>query len=208
MQRRSVLSASVAAAALAAAVALPATAQTTTNSNPSARVTDTWRMPYQRDFWNYIGATVGRSDYDLNCVSGYGCDQKDTGFKIYAGGKLYNVLGLELGYVNLGRAEIAGGRARAQGANLSLVAGVPIMNRFGVNAKVGTIYGWTRTDASAPFYNTGRESGWGLSYGVGATYAFTPNTEFRVDWDRYRFDFAGAGDQDVDMLSAGLNFRF
>lgn len=206
MQRRLALPLSAAIAAFATAVALPAAAQTTTTT--TGRVTDEWRMPYQAGFWNYIGATVGRSDYDLGCVSGYGCDTKDTAFKIFAGGKLYNVLGLELGYVNLGRAEIAGGHSRAQGANLSLVAGVPVGYNFGVNGKVGTVYGWTRTDASAPGYDTGRESGWGLTYGVGATYAFTPSTELRVDWDRYRFDFRGAGNQDVDLWSAGLNFRF
>lgn len=203
MQRR--LGLPIAAAIAALAAALPAAAQTSTTTS---RVTDEWRMPYQARFWSYMGASVGRSDYDLGCISGYGCDPKDTAFKIFAGGKLYNVLGMELAYVNLGRAEIAGGQSRAQGANLSLVAGVPLGYNFGVNGKIGTVYGWTRTDASAPFYGTGRESGFGLSYGVGATYAFTPNTELRVDWDRYRFDFRGAGTRDVDMWSAGLNFRF
>lgn len=195
-----------ATAALCGAMALPAAAQTTSTG---ARVTDDWRMPYQANFWNYIGASVGRSDYDLNCFSGFSCDQKDTGFKVFAGGKLYNALGLELSYVNLGRADIAGGRARAQGANASLVLGLPIMgDTFGINGKAGTTYGWTRTSASVPGLDTGNESGWGLSYGVGATYAFTRNTELRLDWDRYRFDFRGAGDQDVDLLSLGLNFRW
>lgn len=201
-------------AAISALCALPAAAQTTgstasTGTPATSRVSDEWRMPYQANFWNYIGATVGRSDYDLGCVSGYGCDNNDTAFKIFAGGKLYNALGMELGYVNLGRADIAGGRTRAQGANISLVVGIPVWgDRFGINGKVGTTYGWTNTGASAPDYETGKESGWGLSYGAGATYAITRNTELRVDWDRYRFDFRGAGHQDVDLLSAGVNFRF
>ncbi len=195
-------------AAISALCALPALAQTT-GAPTTSRVSDEWRMPYQANFWNYIGASVGQSDYDVGCVSGFGCDRKDTAFKIFAGGKLYNALGLELGYVNLGRADIAGGRTRAQAGNLSLVLGIPVWgDRLGINGKVGTAYGWTRTSSSAPEYEAGNDSGWGLSYGVGATYAFSRNTELRIDWDRYRFDFRGAGTQDVDLLSAGLNFRF
>jgi hypothetical protein len=217
MKQRLAVHVPVAVAVLAAAaVSLPAAAQT---SSTTTRVTDEWRMPYQRDFWNYIGATVGRSDYDVGCVAGFPCDQKDTAFKIVAGGKLYNVLGMEIGYVHMGNADIAGGTTRAHGANLSLVAGLPIFgDRFGINGKIGGTYGWTKTRVAVPgvcvppancaVFRSEDERGFGLSYGVGATFAVTRNLEVRVDWDRYRFDFAGVGDEDVDMLSAGLNLRF
>ena len=203
---RKSLSYAIALAALGGVAAVPATAQTAGSTSAG---NNEWHMPYQATFWNYIGASVGRSDYDLNCFSDYACDRNQTGFKIFAGGKLYNALGLELSYVNLGRADVAGGRARAQGANASLVVGLPLWgDRFGINGKVGTTYGWTDTSASVPGYDTGRERGWGLSYGAGATYAITRNTEVRLDWDRYRFDFRGAGNQDVDLVSLGVNYRF
>ena len=136
--RRALYSAA-AIAALCGLSAVPAVAQTTaTTDNTNARVTDGWRMPYQANFWSYIGACVDRSDYDLNGFSGYNGDQKDTGFKVFAGGKLYNALGPELAYVNLGRADVAGGTARAQGANASLVLGLPIMgDRFGITSLIG-----------------------------------------------------------------------
>lgn len=171
--------------------------------------TDDWRMPYQANFWNYIGATVGRSDFDASCNGAFSCDRKDTGFKIFAGGKMYNALGLELAYVDMGRAELNGGNARARGANVSLVLGLPVWgDRFGINGKVGGVYGWTDTSSQVIGQDTGKERGWGASYGVGATFAFTRNTELRVDWDRYRFGFKGLGNQDVDLVSAGINFRF
>jgi OOP family OmpA-OmpF porin len=53
-------------------------------------------------------------------------------------------------------------------------------------------------------------SGTGLSYGIGLQYDFTNTTGLRLDWER----FADVGDEDktgqsdVDMLSAGLVFRF
>lgn len=209
------LRSAVAAAVLA--ITVPAVAQTTgatttssTASSPSpSNLGEQWRWPYQREFWGYVGASVGRSDFrDVDCFSGFACDRTDTGFKIFAGGKMNNVLGLELSYINLGRADIAGGNARAQGANISLVAGVPIGDRFGLNGKVGTTYGWTHTSTSVPGYDSGDDHGWGLSYGVGASYAITRATELRLDWDRYRFDFRGPGDRDVDLLSAGINYKF
>lgn len=194
------------ATSVASAVALPAAGQSTTTA-PNAG-TNELHMPYQTGFWNYIGGTVGRSDYDIGCAPD-ACDNNATGLKVFAGGKLYNILGLELAYVNLGRVDVGPGDARAQGANASLVLGVPLWaDKLGVNAKIGTIYGWTKTNAALPGYDSGEERGWGLSYGVGATYAVTRNVELRLDWDRYRFDFRGAGSNDADLVSAGLNFRF
>ena len=48
---------------------------------------------------------------------------------------------------------------------------------------------------------------WGTKWGAGATYAFTPNLQARVDWDRYKLGFT-SGDRDIDLLTAGLQFRF
>jgi len=42
---------------------------------------------------------------------------------------------------------------------------------------------------------------------VEPTFAITPALQLRADWDRYKLDFV-VGERDVDMLSAGLQFRF
>ena len=66
-----------------------------------------------------------------------------------------------------------------------------------------------RTELRAPdtLTATGHKSGWGWTYGAGATFAITPTVQLRADWDRYKLDFAN-GRSDVDMLSAGVQFRF
>ena len=206
-------------AALAATLAVPAGAQTTSSTTSSTTGADTWHMPYQTNFWNYIGATVGGSDFNLDCVAGFNCDHHATAFKIVAGGKLYNAFGLEFGYMNAGHAEFGGGPTRAQGGNLSLVAGLPLFgNTFAINGKVGATYGWTKNNVAVLTPCTGvgtcttyqgeSDRGWGVSYGAGATYAIARNIELRVDWDRTRLPFAGVGHQDVDMWTGGVNFRF
>jgi OmpA-OmpF porin, OOP family len=142
-----------------------------------------------------------------DCPSGSGCDDSTLGLKLYTGTKFNDYLGAEIGYVNLGRPDTNGGRQTAQGANLSLIAGVPIGDRFGVNAKVGTMYAWTNTTGNVPAHLAGKERDFGLTYGAGATMALAPRVQLRVDWDRYNLDFKGR-DGKVDMLSAGLQYLF
>lgn len=173
--------------------------QTTTKSNE-------YLWPYQKEFWGYFGASAGRSDFS-DCPIGLACDDRDTAFKIYSGGKIKDIFGFELGYVDLGKGEFTGGDMRARGVNLSLVLNAPLGNTFGVNAKLGTTYGWTRINSTVPGMATGKERDFGVSYGLGATLALSRNWQLRADWDRHGFEFAD-GDRDLDMYTVGLQYRF
>lgn len=167
-----------------------------------------WHMPWQDGFRGYIGASAGQSDFRSDCGSIFDCDQKDSAWKVYAGGNFNRVFGIELGYTDFGRMRAFGGDTEAQAANISLTAGVPLGERFALFAKGGAVYGWTDVGA-APLTSvrTGEKSGWGSTWGVGGAFAVTPNLQVRVDWDRYKLEFVG-GDHDVDFLSAGLQLRF
>ena len=155
----------------------------------------------------YVGISGGQVNYDLNCVSGYSCDDTTTGFKLFTGGKLWNVVGLELSYLELGKGHRAGGDIRARGIDLSLIGNLPINQGFSVFGKVGSTYGWTRTSASAPGISSGKERGFGLSYGAGLNYDFASNWGVRAEWERHRFDFVGAN-KDTDLFSVGVTYRF
>jgi len=197
-------------ALLAALALVPAGAAFAQQTPPPATTStsDGWRWPHERDFWGYTGASVGWSNYDRNCVPGFGCDEDAVGFKVLVGGNFREVIGLELAYVNLGRADFGGGKTEAQGANLNLTLGVPIAQYGRVFGKVGTIYSWTKVSGTAPGFATGREDGFGWSYGAGATLNLSTNWALRIDWDRYRMDFAGSQTDDVDLVSAGFQYRF
>jgi OOP family OmpA-OmpF porin len=172
----------------------------------STTQTSEYRWPYQKEFWGYFGASAGESDFS-DCPIGLSCDERDTAFKIYGGGKIKDIFGFELGYVDLGKGEFAGGDMRARGVNASLLLNAPIGTASGVHAKLGTTYGWTRISTTAPGVANGKERDFGVSYGLGATIGLSRNWQLRADWDRYRFEFAD-GDRDLDMYTVGVQYRF
>jgi len=189
-----------AAAVLGLTVAAPAFAQQSD-----------FRAPWRGDFWGYLGVSGGETKFRTECsrLAIFECDRKDTGWKVYAGGKMNEILGLEVGYTDFGRIRTNGGDTNAWAVPISLTAGVPIGERFAAFGKVGGVY--ARTDVSVDLNDTfsasGDKNGWGWTYGAGATFSVTPRVQIRADWDRYKLDFVG-GKRDVDMLSAGVQFRF
>ena len=179
-------------------------------SNAFAQSRDNYSAPWRGDFWGYVGASGGESKFRSECrqTNVFACDQRDTAFKVYAGGKINEVLGLEAGYTDFGKIHASGGDTKAWAVPLSLTAGWPLGQRFGVFGKIGGVYGRTDVSASAStLLDTGHKSGWGWTYGAGATFGVTPSLQIRADWDRYKLDFVG-GERDIDMLSAGVQFRF
>ena len=157
----------------------------------------------------YVGLNVGQSKYDLRSgTGGFGFDDNDTGFKIYTGGYFHPNLGVEIGYLNMGSADRIGGRTKAQGVNLSLIGRAPLSEQFDVFGKVGTTYGRTRTNGFQGFdVATGKDDGFGLSYGLGVRWNFTPQWSAVLEWERHRFHFAD-GRNDVDLTSVGVQYRF
>ena len=157
----------------------------------------------------YVGISAGQSKYDLRSgTGGFGFDDSDTAFKIYTGGYFNPYFGLEAGYLHMGSADRIGGSTKAQGLNLSLIGRAPLGEQFDVFGKLGTTYGRTRTSGySGVGVATGKDSGFGLSYGLGVRWAFTPQWAAVLEWERHRFHFAD-GKSDVDMTSLGLQYRF
>ena len=174
----------------------------TSNSEPAHA--QSW-IPFTTN--GYVGISAGRVSYDLNCVPGFSCDDTGTGFKLFTGGKLWNVVGLEFSYFEFGKVDNAGGTTRARGIDLSLVGNLPLTERFSLFGKVGSTYAQTRVSASAPSVAFGKERGFGLSYGAGLNYDFATNWGVRAEWERHRLDFIGSN-KDVDLVSVGVNYRF
>lgn len=156
----------------------------------------------------YVGINVGKPDYDLGCVGGFGCSDSSTSYNLYTGGMFNRWLGAEIGYVNLGRMDRGGGKSEAHGINLSLVGRVPlgVVHLFG---KVGGMYGRTEVSAS-PLAGiaTGKDSGWEGSYGLGFGFDLSPRSSIVVEWNRYDLRFVGAGKREVETTSIGYMHRF
>lgn len=163
-------------------------------------------IPYSTN--GYIGLNVGKPDWDVPCAGGFGCDESNTAYHLYTGGMFNPHFGAEIGYVDFGRMERAGGRTRAHGVNLSLVGHLPL---GGVNlyAKLGTIYSRTNVTANAlSGVATGQESGWEGSYGVGVGFNLSPRSSVVLEWNRYDLTFVGVGKRDITTTSLGYVHRF
>ena len=158
----------------------------------------------------YVGLNVGQANYRLdNGVGGFAADQRKKAYSIYGGGYFSNNFGVELSYTDFDRINRAGGTTYANGFGASLVGKLPVAPSFNLLAKVGTLYG--RTDVSsdpASGITPGKEAKWGMSYGVGAEYAFSPNWSGVLQYDEYRMKFAGTGIGKVNTTSIGMRYNF
>ena len=161
---------------------------------------------------SYVGVNVGKSDFSVGNGNGlFSSDNKDTAYGINAGSYFNNNLGMELGFTDFGKINRAGGTTKAQGFNLSMVGRLPLSPQFNLLGKLGATYG--RTDvsaapASASGVASGKETGFGVSYGLGAEYAFNPKMSAVLQYDAHDMKFVGTGNDRVSATTVGLRYKF
>ena len=166
----------------------------------------------------YVGGSLGQSEAsgfcsDLRSVfTGVSaCDEKDTGFKIFAGYQVNRNFAIEGSYVDYGeftaRATVPPGVLVTGSADATAfgVAGLgilPVSDRFSLFGKVGllmTDIGATVSGGGVTVSESDDETG--LQFGVGVLFNFTNNIGIRAEWERN-------DEAEIDMLSAGIQVRF
>lgn len=167
---------------------------------------ESW-IPYTSS--GYIGISGGKPDLNTDCVAGQRCDDPDSAWAIYLGGQFNPYLGLQVGYLQLQDADRNGGDTKVRGVNISLTGAVPLGSNFSLNGRLGGTYGWTKTSVGAGVpAASGNEEGFGVAYGVGASWDFDRHWSVTLDWDRHRLKYAGDQKKDTDIASVGLRYRF
>lgn len=159
---------------------------------------------------SYIGLNAGQSNFSVGTGTGaFPSDRKDRAIGLTAGSYFNNNFGAELGYTDFGRITRGGGNTKAQGLNFSLVGRMPLNPSFNLLGKVGATYGRTSV-SSAPGsgITAGNESGFGLSYGIGAEYLFSPTLSAVLQYDNHDLKFAGSGRDRVSATTLGIRYRF
>lgn len=184
-------------AALQWSLVAPASAQTRYDD----RAQGDWRSR------SYVSLHLGSAGFDIDCLPGSTCDDKSTAGKVAIGTMHSSRMGFELAYLYFGEAQTGLADQKAQGLNLSLVLQQPFDSGFLLFGRIGGTYGYTDTDASLPGDASGTEQGFGLSYGLGVGYRLNQSLDVTLEADRHRFDFAD-GEQDIDLLSLGVRYRF
>jgi OmpA-OmpF porin, OOP family len=165
----------------------------------------------------YFGGSFGKSDLDSgnvvpDLITSGSVDGDDSGFKIYGGYQFNPYFGMEITYVDLGKATysgsffgqpVTGGSLETTGANFSAVGTIPLNPTFSLFGKLG-FFVWEQkardTTNGLPF--SGKDDGGDLSLGLGANINLTRNVSLRLEWERFEaFD-------SIDFLSLGVAFRF
>ena len=183
----------------------------------------------------YAGANVGQTRSKIDdgkitsrllgggfATSSISHDDSDTGYKLFAGYKFNRNFALEGGYFDLGRfgysattvpAGTLNGSIKLRGLNLDAVGILPINQKFSAFGRIGVNY----AEAKDSFSGTGavavtnpnpskREAN--LKLGLGLQYDFTRSVGVRAEVERYRINDAVGSKGDIDMISAGLIYRF
>ncbi len=160
-----------------------------------------------------LGLHLGRTNYHQPCDTVFSCDRRDNYVALTARNMATDTFGTELGLIYLGRMSRGGGHTEGAGINLSLVGKTPTLqgpiSGLGAFAKVGTIWGGTRTTvASGSPLASGTERGFGLSAGAGLSWDINPRMTAVLEWDRYWMHFAGTGRDPVNATSLGLQWKY
>lgn len=157
--------------------------------------------------YGYVGVNLGVGNWGTPCAGPYTCDDNAFAGKVYTGGLFSRLIGLEVGYINFGQPDRAGGSWRAQGANASVVLNLPL-DAFNLFGRAGATYGWTQSDAAlGSGLPSGSDDGWGISYGAGFGFDLTRNWAVTAEWDRQRFNFVTGSDY-LDLYSLGVRYKF
>ncbi len=185
----------------------------------------------------YAGASAGRSAASIDdaritaglAAQGLGGillsnDDRSTGYKLFGGYQINPYLGVEAGFMDLGRfgylagtvpAGTLSGDMRVKGFNIDLVGTLPLVGGFSALARVGA----TSMRASDSFSTTGAvalpyasaqpsQRSTGAKAGIGLSYAVTPALAVRLEAERYRLKDAVGNRGNVDLFSVGLVYRF
>jgi OOP family OmpA-OmpF porin len=165
----------------------------------------------------YIGGSVGKSDFDdgnavPDLITSGTVDGKDSGFKIFGGYQFNQHFGVEIAYVDLGKAKysgtfgalpVTGGSVDTSGLNMSIVGTLPLNPSFELFGKVG-LFAWEAkahdTTGGVPF--SGMDDGADVSFGIGVSFNISKNVSIRAEWERFN-----AVDS-IDFLSLGVAFKF
>jgi OOP family OmpA-OmpF porin len=187
----------------------------------------------QESGW-YGGINLGKTSTDIAsgplrsalqaagyATTGLAVDDKDAGWKLLGGYSFNQYLAVEGSYVDLGNFDVHAtllpaatqrGKASLHGYGIDLVGTLPLGGNFSAFGRVGL----NNTRVSQSFSNSGlgayfadrTDRGTQEKYGVGVQYRISDAFSVRAELERYGIDDNRVTDDDADMFSLGLVYRF
>lgn len=194
------------------AAALVATSFIAAGAAHAQSTSDTGWMGGKMDMHLYLGGSIGQSRFQDACDGVPGaCDNKDTGYRVFAGWQFHPNFAVEGGYLNLGEATAnAGGvvaSAKMRGWEVLGVAMFPVWQQLSLYGKAGVVR--SRVNVNSNIGVSASDNSWDFTFGFGGEWAFSRNVAARLEWQRY--DNVGGnntGRDDIDYFNASLLYRF
>ena len=182
----------------------------------------------------YVGGNIGRSMAKIDdtrittgllgtgiATTSISNDERDTGYKLFAGYQFNKNFALECGYFDLGKFGFTAttvpagpltGQIKLKGLNLDAVGILPFTEKFSAFGRVGLNFADAKDNFTGPGLvipnpNPSKRDT-NVKYGAGLQYKFTPALGMRLEAERYRINDAVGNKGDVDVVSLGLVYRF
>jgi OOP family OmpA-OmpF porin len=167
----------------------------------------------QSDMGLYIGGAYGMSSFDIDTagITNPSVDDSDSGFKIFGGYQFSRNWGVEVGYVDFGKAGLSGSMLGIPftgdlGVTALTVAGtgtMPMNESFSLLGKVG-MWNWDAKASVAALGTAGSasDSGTDLFFGVGLRYNLSKSLGLQLEVEQY------SGDDSITYTSLGLRYKF
>jgi OOP family OmpA-OmpF porin len=164
-------------------------------------------------FYGGLGAGAGRTDLNHSGITG-STDKKDGVWKLFGGYQINRNIAVEGGYVDMGKASVAGSQgfasAESNAWQIGAVGSLPLSQQFALTGKLGVARTSTDSNGSVngvAFGNTQHNTA--PTYGLGMRYDLSQTVALRGDWDRYRIQSgAFGGKSDSDLFTVGAQFKF
>ncbi len=169
----------------------------------------------------YVGGSFGFVQYKDACKELLvPCDDKDTGWRAFGGYQFSRYVAAELGFADLGAATGDGPLAPGvQGSfqfevkeafDLSAVISFPVASYLSGLARVGMYQARATLDVQVTGFPSTHDGGTntGFTFGAGAELRLG-RLGVRAEWQHYDNVGGGStGEDDIDVFSVGLLFRF
>ncbi|RUO64088.1 OmpA-OmpF porin, OOP family [Pseudidiomarina planktonica] len=149
-------------------------------------------------------------------------DDRDFGYKIFAGYQFNQNFAIEGGYFDLGEFDYTAttdptgtqtGELDFSGWNVDLVGMLPVTKRGSLLARIGvhkseTTVHYAGTGAVNVLNSNYRHTGLDYKVGVGYQYDLNDKVTLRLEAERYRMDDAVGNQSDIDLVSLNFMYRF
>jgi hypothetical protein len=155
-----------------------------------------------------LGGTIGWGQVD-------GSDFNDDNpvYKIFAGGKFNDYVGVEVAAHDFGEAKDKGYSSKLRGYSAAVVGYLPLGDNFDLFAKIGNLWWHDKVSVLDTFHKN--IDGDEIFYGVGANFNFNETLALRLEMERYKVDLSQNeigvkldNTYNVDVASIGLQFSF